>query len=87
MKAGVIIFFTFLTVTSCSLRRFLDCNGGFECPDIVSPICGTDGHTYGNQCHMDMENKRRICWIGHFNMVMKVKDGPCDVPTSTPSVH
>ncbi|XP_045171832.2 uncharacterized protein LOC123533917 [Mercenaria mercenaria] len=81
MKTEAVLFLIFLTGISSRPRRFLDCDD-FDCSDPVSPVCGSNGQTYASQCEMDMENKRRVCWIGHYNMIMKVRDGPCDSTTT-----
>ncbi|KAF6083097.1 serine peptidase inhibitor Kazal type 1 [Phyllostomus discolor] len=41
------------------------------CTRNYNPICGTDGHTYSNECELCMENKRRKI------PVLIKKYGPC----------
>ena len=41
------------------------------CPKILSPVCGSDGKTYSNECVLKMT----ACESGED--ITKVHDGPC----------
>uniref|UniRef100_G1PTB9 Serine protease inhibitor Kazal-type 1 n=1 Tax=Myotis lucifugus TaxID=59463 RepID=G1PTB9_MYOLU len=54
------------------LQTHAVCNSNVNgCPRIYDPICGTDGHTYPNECMLCMENKEREV------PVLIKKHGPC----------
>ncbi|XP_044517593.1 serine protease inhibitor Kazal-type 1-like [Gracilinanus agilis] len=60
------------TVQAKDQTREAKCNPNFPgCPRDLAPVCGTDGHTYGNECVLCMENKKR-----HVAVRIQ-KDGPC----------
>ncbi|KAL4223173.1 Kazal type serine protease inhibitor [Mactra antiquata] len=87
MEKLMLIFILALFVggISCHPRRFIDCNN-FECTEPWSPICGSNGITYNSECMMDVENRKRLCWMGHYNIITKVSDGPCGPSTTYSSI-
>ncbi|CAL1545353.1 unnamed protein product [Lymnaea stagnalis] len=55
------------------------------CYKILSPVCGSDGETYANECNLNRTN----CLRDPENQITKVKDGYCEevqdgCPTSCP---
>ncbi|KAH3857537.1 turripeptide Lol9.1-like [Dreissena polymorpha] len=83
MKLVCAILLCIFGAAVCLPKRFIDCTD-FMCDEVYSPVCGTDGRTYANECQMDVENRKRLCWMGHFNMVSKVHEGPCSDVTLAP---
>ena len=47
---------------------------GIACPENFSPVCGTDGKTYSNECFLSLE----ACQTG-ANLKVKTS-GPCNGP-------
>ncbi|CAH1634977.1 unnamed protein product [Spodoptera littoralis] len=46
-----------------------------NCPAGGKPVCGSDGHTYANDCFFDCENRRR-----HLIGLDPIKVAPCRLP-------
>ena len=51
------------------------------CPNTHSPICGTNGRTYSNDCHLNMAQQ---CWNED---VKKLHDGACQGKYISSSKH
>ena len=46
----------------------------FKCTQDYQPVCGTDGKTYQNQCHLSIEECRTQ------GKITKKHDGACEKP-------
>ncbi|XP_003477374.1 serine protease inhibitor Kazal-type 1 [Cavia porcellus] len=58
--------------TTASVERQANCDHTrLGCPRIYSPVCGTDGISYSNECLLCVENRKRQV------PVLIKKSGPC----------
>ncbi|KAJ8715241.1 hypothetical protein PYW08_005222 [Mythimna loreyi] len=64
-KFGVLLAFT---AYICSSQALPPCT----CTRNYTPICGSDGETYSNQCLLDCAN------YNNHKDIVAVKDGPCE---------
>nr|XP_021520663.1 serine protease inhibitor Kazal-type 13 [Aotus nancymaae] len=57
---------------ACQMYRPVDPPYDADCPDVMSPVCATNGHTYQNECFFCVEE-----WeSGHH--IQFEKYGKCD---------
>uniref|UniRef100_A0A8W8K049 Kazal-like domain-containing protein n=1 Tax=Magallana gigas TaxID=29159 RepID=A0A8W8K049_MAGGI len=62
-----------LFAVACCVDQSTHCN--MVCPMSWIPLCGSDGHTYSNECELRVTN----C-LQKSNIV-KVRSGTCDTDT------